>query len=195
MYFMDIRFKKTAKIIDIAIVLICGIASVGTMLYGVFHFGIKYAWDELILNMFYIACLVMIVMYFFQTGITTKQFNYWSSLCVGITVLLRDILFPPPMTNYPLHLICLTLSVLLILMLTFFYSRKEWQMYSKRNLWVIFIIDAAIAAFYNYDLLVYETADQFTNYLMVEIWIRPTLTYGLVACFVKGSEETLSKSR
>jgi hypothetical protein len=25
--------------------------------------------------------------------------------------------------------------------------------------------------------------------MMVEIWIRPTITYGLVACFVKGKKE------
>ncbi|MBQ9410029.1 MAG: hypothetical protein IJU21_00300 [Bacteroidales bacterium] len=30
--------------------------------------------------------------------ITTRQFNYWCSLCLGVTVLLRDILFPPPIT-------------------------------------------------------------------------------------------------
>ena len=46
----------------------------------------------LVLNVFYIACLVMIWMYFFNSRlITTDQFNYWCSISVGITVLLRDI--------------------------------------------------------------------------------------------------------
>ena len=189
---MDIRFKQKAKIIDIAIVLLGGIVSVGTMIYAVFHFGLKESWNELVLNIFYIACLVMIVLYFFKTGITTKQFNYWCTLCVGITVLLRDILFPPSLANYSLHLICLILSVLLILMLTFFYGRKDWKTYSKRNLWMIFIVDMVLAAFYHYDIYL-ETINEYTNYLLVEIWIRPTITYGLVACFVRKEDDPMQQ--
>ena len=41
----------------------------------------------------------------------------------------------------------------------------------------------AIATLYNIDIFL-EPADQYTTYMMVEIWIRPTITYGLVACFV-----------
>ena len=74
-------------------------------------------------------------------GITTMQFNYWCSVCVGATILLRDILFAPPLSIYWIKLVCHTLSVLLLLMLTFFYARKEWKTYSKRNLWMICIID------------------------------------------------------
>ncbi len=147
---MDVRFKEKSKIVDIAIVCVGVFVSVGTMLYGIFHFGLKETWPELILNLFYIACLVMIVMYFFQKGITSNQFNYWCSLCVGVTILLRDILFPPPLTSYPLHLACLTLAVMLLLMLTYFYARKEWKTYSKLNLWMICIIDMILAGIYTY---------------------------------------------
>ena len=104
-----------------------------------------------------------------------------------MTVLLRDVLFAPPLVNYPLHLICLTLSVVLLLMLTFFYARKDWKTYSKSNLWAICIIDVVIATLYNIDIFL-ETPDEYSTYLMVEIWIRPTITYGLVACFVKEKE-------
>ena len=87
------------------------------MLYGIVHYGLEETWPELILNIFYLACLTMIGMYFFNYRITTQQFNYWCSISVGITVLLRDILFPPPLAFYSLHLICLVLSVLLLYML------------------------------------------------------------------------------
>jgi hypothetical protein len=117
---MQTRFKKGAKIFDIAITAVAGMFSVGVMLYGVGHFGLKEAWPELVLNMFYIAFLVMIWMYFFNYRITTHQFNYWCSLSMGVTVLLRDILFPPPLAFYSLHLICLLLSVLLLCTLTYF---------------------------------------------------------------------------
>jgi hypothetical protein len=185
---MQTRFKKNAKIFDIAITAIAGMVSVGIMLYGILHFGLKESWPELVLNMFYIACLVMIWMYFFNYRITTNQFNYWCSVCVGITVLLRDILFPPPLAFYALHLICFTLSVLLLCMLTYFYARKDWQSYTKRNLWSICIIDMLIAALYNYDIFI-EAYDEYTNYMLTEIWIRPTITYGLVACFVTEKEK------
>jgi hypothetical protein len=142
--------------------------------------------DELILNMFYIACLVMMWMYFFNR-LGTQKFNYWSSLCIGITILLRDILFAPPLATYALQLTCLTLSVWLLLMFTYFYARKDWKTYSKANLWFIFIVDVAIAALYNYDILI-ETIGEEKPYLMTEIWIRPTITYGLVACFVTEDE-------
>ena len=180
---METRFKKGAKIFDIAITAVAGMVSVAVMLYGIAHFGLSESWPELVLNMFYIACLVMIWMYFFNYRITTQQFNYWCSVCVGITVLLRDILFAPPLAFYALHLACLTLSVLLLLMLTFFYARKDWQSYTKSNLWMICIIDVIIAALYNYDIFI-EPINEYTDYLLVEIWIRPTITYGLVACFV-----------
>jgi len=180
---MKTRFNKRSKIFDILITTIGGTLSVGVMLYGVYHFGLKEAWPELVLNIFYITCLVMIWMYFFNYRITTRQFNYWCSTAVGITVLLRDILFPPPLANFPLHLACLTLSVLLLCMLTFFYARKNWRSYTKRNLWAICIIDLLIAALYNYDIFL-EPINEYTNYMLTEIWIRPTITYGLVACFI-----------
>ena len=182
---MKSRFSKKAKVFDIGITAVAAILSVGVMLFGVFHFGLSNTWPELILNLFYISCLVMIWMYFFNSPhITTQQFNYWCSMSIGITILLRDILFAPPLANYPLHLACFTLSVLLLCTLTFFYARKDWKSYSKSNLWSICIIDMIIATLYNIDIMFFEEPDEFTNYMLTEIWIRPTITYGLVACFV-----------
>jgi hypothetical protein len=181
---MSVRFKNKSDIFNVLLTILFAIVSVGMMLFGVLHFGLSQTWPELVLNLFYIACLVMIGMYFFQCGITTKQFNYWCTVCLGVTVLLRDILFAPPLAYYSLHLACLTLSVALVLLLTFFYARKDWKTYSKRNLWLICIVDMLIALLYNIDILL-EPTDEFTTYMMVEIWIRPTISYGLVACFVK----------
>ena len=185
---MSVRFKNKSDIFNVLLTILFAIVSVGTMLYGVLHFGLSQTWPELVLNLFYIACLVMIGMYFFQCGITTKQFNYWCTVCLGVTVLLRDILFAPPLAVYPIRLACLTLSVALILLLTYFYARKEWKTYSKRNLWMICIIDMIIAILYNIDIML-EPTDEYTAYMMVEIWIRPTISYGLVACFVKETEQ------
>ena len=184
---MQTRFKKNAKVFDIGITAVAGMVSVGVMLYAVFHFGVREAWPELVLNLFYIACLVMIWMYFFNR-LDTHRFNYWCSISVGITVLLRDILFAPPLSNYGLHLACFTLSVLLLCTLTYFYARKDWKSYTKRNLWVICAIDMLIAALYNLDIYL-EPINEYTTYMLTEIWIRPTITYGLVACFVTETEE------
>ncbi len=189
---MATRFKKKGQIIDIGITAVAALLSVGIMLHAVMHFGLKAAWPELVLNAFYIACLVMMAMYFFN-GISTQRFNYWSSVCVGMTVLLRDILFPPLLESKPLHHICLTLSVLLLLMLTFFYARKNWQTYTKRNLWLLFLVDMIIAGIYNYVIYTSPT-DEYTNYLVTEIWIRPTIIYGLVASFSRESNDEKSES-
>ena len=126
------------------------------MLYGVAHFGLEIAWFELLLNLFYIACLVMMGLYFFNR-LKPDHFNY---------------------------LICLTLSVWLLMMLTYFYSRKDWKSYTKRDLWMIFVVDFVIAVLYHYDIYYLEPVDEYTDYLLTEIWIRPTITYGLVACFI-----------
>lgn len=189
---MKTRFKKGAKIFDIIVTAVGGTLSVGVMLYAVFHFGLADVWPELVLNMFYIACLAMIWMYFFNYHITTHQFNYWCSVSVGMTVLLRDILFAPPLAYYALRLSCLTLSVLLLCTLTFFYARKNWKSYTKRNLWAICIIDMLIASLYNLDIYL-EPINEYTDYLLTEIWIRPTITYGLVACFVTETEKLSTK--
>ena len=179
---MQTRFKKGAKVFDIVITAVAGMVSVGMMLYGVFHFGLAETWPELVLNVFYIACLTMIWMYFFNR-LDSLHFNYWCSVLVGITVLLRDILFAPPLAFYAIHLACLVLAVLLLCTLTYFYARKDWKSYTKRNLWMICIIDMIIAALYNLDIYL-EPYSEYTNYMLTEIWIRPTITYGLVACFV-----------
>ena len=184
---MQSRFKKNAKVFDIVITAVAAMFSVGMMLYGVVHFGLAETWPELVLNLFYIACLVMIWMYFFGR-LDNLSFNYWCSISVGITVLLRDILFAPPLAYYALHLVCLTLSVLLLCTLTFFYARKNWKSYTKHNLWAICIIDMLIAALYNIDIYL-EPISEYTNYMLTEIWIRPTITYGLVACFVTEVEK------
>lgn len=85
---METGFKKKAKVFDICITAVAAVLSVGIMIYGVFHFGIENTWPELVLNLFYIACLVMMWMYFFNIRITSEQFNYWTSVCVGMTILL-----------------------------------------------------------------------------------------------------------
>lgn len=185
-YIMETRFKKRSQLIDIGITAVATVLSVGIMLYGVIRFGLRYAWPELVLNFFYIACLVMMAMYFFKR-LDTQRFNYWTSLCAGITILLRDILFAPSMDSYPMHLICLTLSVILLLMFTYFYARKDWKSYTKRNLWMLFIIDMVIAGFYTY-IICSSPREADTNYLLTEIWIRPTIIYGMVACFVSEKE-------
>ncbi len=179
---METRFKKVSQIIDIGITLVAAVLSAGTMLYAVSHFGLHETWPELVLNVFYIACIAMMVLYFFKR-LDTQRFNYWITVFAGITVILRDILFAPPLVNYPLHLVCLTLSVLLLIMLTFFYARKDWQTYSKRNLWLLFLVDMSIAILYNIDIYL-DQKDVYTDYLLIEIWIRPTIIYGLVACFI-----------
>ena len=185
---MQTRFKKNAKVFDIGLTSVAAVVSVGIMLFGVFHFGLQNTWPELVLNVFYIACLVMIGMYFFNYRITTHQFNYWCSLSVGITVLLRDILFPPPLAFYSLHLACFVLAVLLLLMLTYYYARKDWKSYTKTNLWSICVVDILIATLYNIDIYL-EPTDEYTNFMLTEIWIRPTITYGMVACFVTEAAE------
>lgn len=188
------RFKKKAKVFDIVITAVAGMLSVGVMLYGVAHFGLKETWPELVLNLFYIACLVMIWMYFFDFHITTHQFNYWCSISVGMTVLLRDILFHPTLAYYAIQLSCLTLSVLLLCTLTYFYARKNWKTYTKNNMWVICIIDIIIALLYNIDINL-EPKNEYTDYMLTEIWIRPTITYGLVACFITEAKNSKSKTK
>ena len=183
---MGTRFKKKSQLIDIGITAVAAVLSVCIMIYGIRHFGLGEAWPELVLNLCYIACLIMMALFFFNR-LDSHRFNYMSSVCIGITVLLRDILFAPPLESFPVHLICLTLSVTLLLMLTYFYARKEWKTYSKSNLWMIFIVDALIATLYNIDIYL-EPIDEYTNFMLTEIWIRPTITYGLVACFVTEKE-------
>lgn len=183
---MQTRFKNGAKIFDIVITAVGGMVSVGIMLYGVFHFGLGETWPELVLNLFYIACLAMIWKFFFNQ-LDSYHFNYWCTFCVGMTVLLRDILFAPPLVSYVLHLVCLTLSVMLLCMLTYFYARQYWKRYTKCNLWAICIVDILIATLYTVDILI-EPTSEYTNYMLTEIWIRPTITYGLVACFVAEEE-------
>lgn len=63
---MQTRFKKNAKIFDIVITAVAAMVSVGVMLYAIGHFGLQESWPELVLNLFYIACLAMIWMYFFN---------------------------------------------------------------------------------------------------------------------------------
>ena len=185
---MKTRFSSKSDIFNVAVTIIAAAVSVVMVIYGVLTLGIRESWPELVLNVFYIASLVMMWMYFWGGPITTKQFNYWCTLNIGATVLLRDILFAPKLESFPVHLVCLTLSVALLIMLTYFYARKDWKTYSKANLWMIYIVDMLIALLYNI-IILREPADQYTTYLLVEIWIRPTITYGLVACYVKEKED------
>ena len=184
----NIRFKKKAKVIDIVITAVSAMLSVGVMLYGVGHFGLKETWVELILNLFYLACLVMMWMFFFNR-LKPNHFNYWCTLCVGMTILIRDILIPAEFNSEVLRMSSLILSELLLLMLTFFYARRQWKSYSKRDLWMIFVIDMIIAAIYHYEFYFLEPITETTDYLFTEIWIRPTITYGLVACYVTETDE------
>ena len=190
---METRFKKKSQLIDVGITAVAAVLSVAIMLYGVSHFGLREAWPELVINLFYIACLIMMALFFFNR-LDSHRFNYMSLVCIGITVLLRDILFAPPLENYSIHLICLTLAVTLLLMLTYFYARKDWKSYTKRSLWVLFIIDMVIAGLYHF-VIFFNPVNEYTTYLLMEIWIRPTLIYGLVACFVTEKEDQQKKER
>ena len=52
---METRFKKKSQIIDVGITAVGAVLSVGTMLYGIGHFGLGEAWNELVLDLLYIA--------------------------------------------------------------------------------------------------------------------------------------------
>ncbi len=186
---MRLRFSKIKVIIDVVICAVSVMLSVGMMIYGIYYFGLgdDYSRIDLTLNIFYLACVALIWMYFFNILITTNQFNYYCSVCVGMTVLIRDILFLAPMENYGIQLAVLTLSVLMLCMLTYFYARKEWKTYTKQNLWMIFIVDVLIAVLYNIEIEL-EPTNKYTEFFLTEIWIRPTITYGLVACFIKETD-------
>jgi hypothetical protein len=184
---MSVRFKNKSDIFNIVVTAVAAVVSVGIMLYGVWHFGLQNAWPELVLNLLYLVCVVLIWLYFLSSRITTKQFNYWCTVCVGVAVLLRDVIFSPHLAIYPIQKACLVLSVVLLMLLTYFYGRKDWKSYTKGNLWMIFLVDMIIAILYNIDIVM-ETADEYTAYMMVEIWIRPTITYGLVACYIKETQ-------
>ncbi len=187
---MKIRFKDVKKLIDVTICAISAILSVGVAFYGVYHFGLsdEYARMGLFEHVLYLACVAMIWMYVFKIVITTKQFNYWCTLCLGITVALRDILFQIEIANYTIKQAILTLSVVLLCMLTYFYARKEWKTYTKRNLWMIFIVDTLIASLYNLEVYL-EPANEYTEFFLTAMWTRPTISYGLVACYIIGGED------
>ena len=46
---MNIRFKERGQIFDFAVTAVAAVLSVGVMLYGVWHFGLREAWPELVL--------------------------------------------------------------------------------------------------------------------------------------------------
>ncbi len=187
---MKVRFHTLKRILDIVFAVVPAMLSVGAACYGVFYFGLgdEVSQKGLVESVFYIACIVMIWMYFFNVCITTEHFNYWCTTCLGITVLLRDILFPFELVNKPIQISVLTLSVLLVCMLTYFYARKDWKKYTKRDLWMIFIVDVLIATLYNIELYL-EPTNQYTEYFAIVMWIRPTITYGVVACYIREADE------
>ncbi len=182
---MKFKISNAPKNIDIGLVIVTIVLSLASVIYGVFYFGLNdgYSWLGLLLSGCYLWCVILIGMFIFNTGITFNQFNYLCSLGVGLSVLLRDILFQSEMAFYSLELGTRALSVLLLCMLTYFYARKEWKTYTKWNLWMIFIVDTAIAIMYNLDIY-FEPTNEYTEYFLVEIGIRPTITYGMVSCFV-----------
>jgi hypothetical protein len=51
-----------------------------------------------------------------------------------------------------------------------------------------YIIDMVIAGLYHF-VIFFNPVNEYTTYLLTEIWIRPTLIYGLVACFVTEKED------
>ena len=77
---MQIQFKKISEVLEVAFTALGAVGSVGVMLFGVWHFGLGEAWPELVLNLFYIACLVMVVMYYFAHKLTSMHLA--SKVCV-----------------------------------------------------------------------------------------------------------------
>ena len=63
---MGTRFKKKSQIFDIGITAVGAVLSVGTMFYGISLLGLRDTWPELVLNLCYIACILMMVLYFFK---------------------------------------------------------------------------------------------------------------------------------
>ena len=75
---MEIRFKTKKEVFNVLLTIVAAVVSVAMMLYGVWNFGLKETWPELVLNLFYIASIVMILMFFFNR-LKPDQFNYGCS--------------------------------------------------------------------------------------------------------------------
>ena len=54
---MEVRFKKKSDAVNVVVTALAALVSVGMMIYGVITLGLKETWPELVLNIFYIACL------------------------------------------------------------------------------------------------------------------------------------------
>ncbi len=52
---------------------------------------------------------------------------------------------------------------------------------------MLLIIDTVIAVLYFF-VIIFHPVNEYTPYLLTEIWIRPTIIYGMVACFVSEEE-------
>jgi hypothetical protein len=59
---------------------------------------------------------------------------------------------------------------------------------------MICVVDMVLATLYNIDIIL-EPTDEYTAFMLTEIWIRPTITYGLVACFIDEKEGTTESVR
>ena len=64
----------------------------------------------------------------------------------------------------------------------FLFAQEMAELHQAQPM-AICLIDMLIASLYNYDIYI-EPFNEYTNYMLTEIWIRPTISYGLVACFV-----------
>ena len=51
------------------------------------------------------------------------------------------------------------------------------------------VIDTLIAGLYTY-AIIRNPVNEYTSYMLTEVWIRPTIIYGLVACFISETENS-----
>ena len=70
---METRFKKKSQLFDIGITAVAAMLSVGIMLYAIVHFGLGEAWPELLLNVCYIICLVLMGLYLLRQMAKKKK--------------------------------------------------------------------------------------------------------------------------
>lgn len=174
------KVSKSAGILLSAVGLL-GLFTVGHSLVAAFN---TFYWSDLIVHLLYLACFMLMFLYLFDVGVSSHAMFKYSLLTFGLTILLQNILFPPPSPSSGFTAAASFLAVAIIGALIVWYM--GWRDIHRSNRMAVVILVALVISCALYTWSALRMGAIFTSMVItvIGIWIRPLIAACIFACYL-----------
>lgn len=143
-----------------------------------------FSWPDLIVHFLFVTCFLLLLVYLYRGGMSSHAMFKYSLLTFGVTIILQNVLFPPPSPSTGFTAMTSFLAVAIIGALIVWYMGWQDVKRSKHMALVILAALAIDSSLYTWSLYVMGARFTSMTVTVISIWVKPAIAACIFACYI-----------